>query len=150
MKLSLKTALFTLILSSFFLISAEDICGYPKEASVEITSQTGVKKNFSVGIAETEKEHEQGLMYCKKMEKNQGLFFIFEEERPHFFWMKNTLIELAVIFVDRDFNVIAVRRGVPLSKTTLPSVRPSKFVLEVNWEAGKSVLPGDKIKLKML
>lgn len=135
---------------NFFLISAEDICGYPKEASVEITSQTGVKKIFAVGIAETEKEHEQGLMYCKKMEKDHGLFFIFEEERPHFFWMKNTLIELAVIFVDRDFNVIAVRRGVPLSKTTLPSVKPSKFVLEVNWEAGKSVLPGDKIKLKML
>lgn len=89
-------------------------------------------------------------MYCKKMEPDQGLFFIFEEERPHFFWMKNTLIELAVIFADRDFNVISVRRGVPLSKTTLPSVKPSKFVLEVSWDAGKSVLPGDKIKLKML
>ena len=135
---------------NFFLISAEDICGYPKEASVEITSQTGLKKIFAVGIAETEKEHEQGLMYCKKMEKDHGLFFIFEEERPHFFWMKNTLIELAVIFVDRDFSVIAVRKGIPLSKTTLPSLKPSKFVLEVNWEAGKSVLPGDKIKLKML
>ena len=144
-----KTALLALILLNFFLISAEDICGYPKEASVEITSRTGAKKIFSVGIAETEKEHEQGLMFCKKMEQNQGLFFIFDVERPHFFWMKNTLIELAVIFADRDFNVIAVRKGVPLSKTTLPSVKPSQFVLEVNWEAGKSVLPGDKIRLKM-
>ncbi|MBO4699269.1 DUF192 domain-containing protein [bacterium] len=145
----MKTALLTLIQLSFFLISAENICGYPKEAAVEVTSQTGEKKFFSVGIAETDALHEKGLMYCKKMDKNQGLFFIFDNDRQRFFWMKDTTIELAVIFIDRDFSVVSVRHGVPLSKTTLPSVKPVRFVLEVNWEAGKSVLPGDKIKLKM-
>ena len=145
----MKTALLTLIQLSFFLISAENICGYPKEAAVEVTSQTGGKKFFSVGIAATDALHEKGLMYCKKMDKNQGLFFIFDNDRQRFFWMKDTTIELAVIFIDRDFSVVSVRRGVPLSKTTLPSVKPVRFVLEVNWEAGKSVLPGDKIKLKM-
>ena len=115
-----------------------------------MTSQTGEKKFFSVGIAETDSKHEKGLMYCRKMEKDQGLFFIFDNDQQRFFWMKNTTIELAVIFIDRDFNVVSVRRGVPLSKTTLPSVKPVRFVLEVNWETGKSVLPGDKIKLKML
>lgn len=146
----MKIALLTLILSSFFLISAENICGYPKDAAVEVTSATGEKKFFSVGIAETDSKHEKGLMYCKKMEKDQGLFFIFDNDAERFFWMKNTTIELAVIFIDRDFNVVSVRRGVPLSKTTLPSVKPVRFVLEVNWESGKSVLPGDKVKLKML
>ena len=146
----MKTALLTLILLNFFLISAENICGYPKDATVEVTSQTGEKKFFSVGIAETDSLHEKGLMYCRKMEKNQGLFFIFDNDQQRFFWMKNTTIELAVIFIDRDFNVVSVRRGVPLSKTTLPSVKPVRYVLEVNWETGKSVLPGDKVKLKML
>ena len=146
----MKIALLTLILSSFFLISAENICGYPKDATVEVTSQTGEKKFFSVGIAETDSLHEKGLMYCKKMEKNQGLFFVFDNDRQRFFWMKNTTIERAVIFIDRDFNVVSVRHGVPLSKTTLPSVKPVRYVLEVAWEAGKSVLPGDKVKLKML
>ena len=146
----MKTAFLTLILLSFFLISAENICGYPKDATVEVTSQTGEKKFFSVGIAETDALHEKGLMYCKKMEKDQGLFFIFDNDAERFFWMKNTTIELAVIFIDRDFNVVSVRRGVPLSKTTLPSVKPVRFVLEVAWEAGRSILPGDKVKLKML
>ena len=146
----MKIASLTLILSSFFLISAENICGYPKDAAVEVTSATGAKKFFSVGIAETDEKHEKGLMYCRKMEKDQGLFFIFDNDRQRFFWMKNTTIELAVIFIDRDFNVVAVRRGVPLSKTTLPSVKPVRYVLEVNWEAGKTVLPGDKVRLKML
>ena len=145
----MKIALSTLILSSFFLISAENICGYPKDATVEVTSQTGEKKFFSVGIAETDALHEKGLMYCKKMEKDQGLFFIFDNDQQRFFWMKNTTIELAVIFIDRDFNVVSVRHGVPLSKTTLPSVKPVRFVLEVAWEAGKSVLPGDKVKLNL-
>ena len=145
----MKIVLSTLILSSFFLISAENICGYPKDATVEVTSDRGEKKFFSVGIAETDALHEKGLMYCKKMEKDQGLFFIFDNDQQRFFWMKNTTIELAVIFIDRDFNVVSVRRGVPLSKTTLPSVKPVRYVLELNWEAGKSILPGDKIKLKM-
>ena len=149
MKLFVKIALLILIPLNCFLISAENICGYQKEATVEVTSSTGGKKLFSVGIATTDKEHENGLMYCKKLEKNKGLFFIFEEERQRFFWMKNTPVELAVIFIDRDFRVITVRRGIPLSKTTLPSVKPSKFVLEVNWKDGMSILPGDKIKLKM-
>ena len=146
----MKTTLLTLILSSFFLISAENICGYPKDATVEVTSATGEKKFFSVGIAETDALHEKGLMYCKKMEKNQGLFFIFDNDRQRFFWMKNTTIELAVIFIDRDFNVVSVRRGVPLSKTTLPSIKPVRYVLEVNWSEGAKILPGDKVKLKML
>ena len=72
----MKIALLTLILSSFFLISAENICGYSEDATVEVTSATGEKKFFSVGIAETDALHEKGLMYCKKMEKNQGLFFV--------------------------------------------------------------------------
>ena len=114
-----------------------------------MTSDRGEKKFFSVGIAETDSKHEKGLMYCKKMEKDQGLFFIFDNDAERFFWMKNTTIELAVIFIDRDFNVVSVRRGVPLSKTTLPSVKPVRVVLEVAWEAGRSILPGDKIKLKM-
>ena len=146
----MKIAFLTLILLNFFLISAENICGYPKDATVEVTSDRGEKKFFSVGIAETDSLHEKGLMYCRKMEKDQGLFFIFDNDQQRFFWMKNTTIELAVIFIDREFNVVSVRRGVPLSKTTLPSVKPVRFVLEVNWEAGKSILPGDKIKLKML
>ena len=146
----MKIALLTLILLSFFLISAENICGYPKDATVEVTSDRGEKKFFSVGIAETDSKHEKGLMYCKKMEKDQGLFFIFDNDAERFFWMKNTTIELAVIFIDRDFNVVSVRHGVPLSKTTLPSVKPVRFVLEVAWEAGRSILPGDKVKLKIL
>ena len=146
----MKTAFLTLILLNFFLISAENICGYPKDATVEVTSATGEKKFFSVGIAETDSKPETGLMYCRKMEKDQGLFFIFDNDQQRFFWMKNTTIELAVIFIDRDFNVVSVRRGVPLSKTTLPSVKPVRFVLEVNWETGKSILPSDKVKLKML
>lgn len=146
----MKAALSILIPSLFIPIFAEDICGYPKEATVEITSATGGKKLFSVGIAETDAEHEKGLMFCEKLGKDQGLFFVFNVEEPHFFWMKNTPVELAVIYVSRDFKVVSVRRGTPFSTATLPSIYPSMFVLEVNWKEGASVMPGDKVKMKML
>jgi uncharacterized protein len=133
----------------FSVISAEEICSYPAEAEITITSKTGDKISFVVGIAETPAEHEKGLMHCPELKKGKGLFFIFNDDREHFFWMKNTTVELAIIYIDRDFNVVSIKRGKPLSETTLPSIFPSRYVLEVNWAEGVKILSGDKVSFKM-
>ncbi|HPV22120.1 MAG TPA: hypothetical protein PK102_10855, partial [bacterium] len=59
----------------FSVISAEDICSYPAEAEITVTSKTGAKISFAVGIAETPAEHEKGLMHCAELKKGKGLFF---------------------------------------------------------------------------
>ncbi|HQN73902.1 MAG TPA: DUF192 domain-containing protein, partial [bacterium] len=65
-----------------------------------------------------------------------------------FFWMKNTTVELAIIYIDRNFNVVSIKRGKPLSEATLPSIFPSRYVLEVNWAEGKKIVPGDSVDIR--
>lgn len=129
---------------------AETVCGYPREAIVTILSRDGGKKIFSVGIAEKEAEHEKGLMFCRDLKPKRGLFFIFDDEEKHFFWMKNTPVELAIIYINRNFKVVSVQKGRPFSENLLPSVYPAKFVLEVNWNEGVSIFPGDKVVFNYL
>lgn len=130
-------------------ILAETICGYSADAVITVTSKNGEKSFFKVGTAETAEKHEKGLMHCKELKKGTGLFFVFNDDREHFFWMKNTLIELAIIYIDRDFKVVSVKKGKPMSEATIPSIYPSRYVFEVNWIEGAKILPGDKITFKM-
>lgn len=114
-----------------------------------VVSKSNLKKTFKVGIADNSAKHERGLMHCKELKKGRGLFFIFNDDREHFFWMKNTHVELAIVYIDKDFKVVSIRKGLPMSEKTLPSFYPARFALEVNWEEGKEISAGDKVIFKM-
>ena len=145
----MRTWIFFSILLISLNIFAENVCGYREEARVTIVSRTGERHFFKTGVASSDAEHERGLMFCKEMKQDQGLMFIFEEDAQRFFWMKNTKIELAVIYIDKNFKVVSVNRGIPMSLKSIPSVVAIRYVLELNWDAGKSVLPGDQVIFKM-
>jgi uncharacterized membrane protein (UPF0127 family) len=49
------------------------------------------KTTLAVEIADTEPRRSQGLMFRKKLEPGHGMLFIFPDESPRGFWMKNTL-----------------------------------------------------------
>jgi len=131
------------------IISAEDICGYKPQAEITVQSSSGKKISFAVGIANTPQTYEKGLMNCEKLKEGTGLFFIFEFDRIQAFWMKNTTIPLAIVYIDNNFNVVSVGKGIPLNTKTIPSMKPARYVLEVNWEEGKDIKQGDKVLFKM-
>src|SRR2546423_58805 len=58
------------------------------------------KRKISVEIADDEVRREHGLMFRKSLPAESGMLFIFEEERPVSFWMKNTLIPLSIGYFD--------------------------------------------------
>lgn len=65
------------------------------------------------------------------------MLFIFEDERPRNFWMKNTLIPLDIIFIDSNHQVVKVIENTePYSTSPRLSEKPAKYVVEVN--AGKA------------
>ena len=43
----------------------------------------------------------RGLMFRREMAPHEGMLFVFEEEDHRSFWMKNTLLALDLIFIDR-------------------------------------------------
>ena len=55
-------------------------------------------KTFQIEFARTQQETELGLMYRKSMKDNEGMLFVFHEEQPRSFWMRNTYIPLDIIY----------------------------------------------------
>lgn len=64
-------------------------------------------------VAETEKEREVGLMNRDHLDTDSGMLFVFEPPREVTFWMKDTLIQLDIIFVDTNGTVIGIARADP-------------------------------------
>lgn len=137
------------LLSGPSAISADNICGYSPDATVTVTASQKENISFITGIADDTAKHQKGLMDCASLKKGTGLFFIFEDDAPRYFWMKNTLIGLAVIYIDKDFRVVSIRKGIPLSENTMPSIFPARYVLEINWDESLKIKPGDKVSFRM-
>ena len=106
-------------------------------------------KEFQVELAETEEQQEQGLQNRDALLENEGMLFVFEEEEPRFFWMKDTTIPLDIIFIDDELQVTSIEKGIPNSEEMIEGF--GSYVLEVNENSG--IQEGDELsfsKDKML
>jgi hypothetical protein len=90
---------------------------------------------FDAEIAVTAAERSRGLMKRDALAKDRGMLFVFPEEGQHAFWMKNTLIELDIIFIAADRRVVSIaRRAQPCRKDPCDLYRPegsAAYVLEI-------------------
>ena len=110
-------------------------------------------KGIDVEIADTEDKRHTGLMFRERMEENQGMLFIFPGEEPQGFYMKNTIIPLDIIFITSKGQIVKIyRHTTPFSEQDLPSIKPIRYVVEVN--AGFSdkynIKEGDTVKWRRL
>lgn len=92
--------------------------------------------NFTVEIANTDATRERGLMFRTHMAAGHGMLFIYPDAQPRYFWMKNTLIPLDILFFDGERRLINVSADTPPCKTaecpSYPSAAPAMYVLELN------------------
>lgn len=106
----------------------------------------------NVGIADDSQERAKGLMFRERLDENSGMLFIFENEEYETFWMKNTLIALDIIYIDKNLKIVDIKHAVPCKEepcNLYTSSKPAKYVLEVNenFTAKNNLKPGDKIIL---
>lgn len=89
-------------------------------------------KRIVIEIADTPYERQQGLMYRHNIPDSTGMLFIFEEENPQSFWMKNTPRSLDIIYLNSDKEIVSIHKHtVPYSESPIPSGEPAKYVVEV-------------------
>jgi uncharacterized membrane protein (UPF0127 family) len=128
----MKIKILLLLLNAVFLFSN------PKWIPLYIGSE-----KFTVEIADTVEKRIKGLMFRKNIPQNYGMLFVFEREEIQGFWMKNTVINLDIIFLDKDKRVVHIISNVPpCQKEPCPvyrSARPAKYVLELRGERLKSL-----------
>ncbi len=61
------------------------------------------------------------------------MWFVFEDEAPRSFWMRNTPLSLDLVFVSAKGRVVRViEHAQPMSERALKSGSPAQYVLEVN------------------
>lgn len=91
---------------------------------------------FNVELAITADERSTGLMNRANLDKDKGMLFIFKEQDVYPFWMKNTLIPLDIIWIDKDMKVVYINQDTgPCKSDPCESFNPgvaAKYVLELN------------------
>ncbi|MCP5085668.1 MAG: DUF192 domain-containing protein [Rhodobacteraceae bacterium] len=104
---------------------------------------------FTVEIADTNELRSQGLMFRETLPRYGGMLFLFRRAQPVSFWMKNTLIPLDMVFLDRRGRVVTVHENaVPHDRTAIFGGKKVLAVLEINGGlAGKlGLVPGAEMR----
>jgi uncharacterized membrane protein (UPF0127 family) len=151
------TLIVIIVLVSFFifnnLITSNDpevkYYTFKKEGELTFTDSLGnVKVKIDLEIADNEYERQLGLMNRKSMEENQGMLFVFSFERLQSFWMRNTLIQLDMLFINKDKEIVTIHKNTKvLSAQSYPSTQSALYVVEVigGFTDKYSITVGDKI-----
>lgn len=113
-----------------------------------ITGNKTSKIALTVEIADTQPEREKGLMFRYSMPRDNGMLFVFDNERNLSFWMKNTFIPLDIAYISSKGIINEIYRMEPLDYSIVyPSKKPARYALEVNagWFQKNGIKPGMKL-----
>ena len=93
----------------------------------------GQSHRFVVEVAATPEQQERGLMFRQSMPEDDGMIFLNKIDKPSTFWMKNTLIPLDMLFVDRTGKIVHIKANAkPLSEEMIPSGGSVRAIVEIN------------------
>ncbi len=117
-------------------------------AQVVLFTRGGDEIRVSVEVADTPDALARGLMYRTELAPDHGMLFLFDQERSHPFWMKNTPIPLDMIFLSPNRTIVALHENAePFSVVPIDSKVPSIAVLEVKggFVAAHKIAIGDRV-----
>jgi uncharacterized membrane protein (UPF0127 family) len=83
-------------------------------------------------VAATQDDRMLGLMHRKAMPPQHGMLFVFNTSAQHCMWMRNTLIPLAVAFIDEQGRIVNVEEMLPQTEDNHCAAKPAKYALEMN------------------
>lgn len=99
----------------------------PTAQSLAIVALHAPNATLHVQVARTEPQRERGLMAVTHLPPHTGMLFIFDDDGPVAFWMKDTLVPLDMVFLAPDGTVRKVFARVPVVS---PQLRDPDIPLE--------------------
>ena len=91
---------------------------------------------FRVETAEDRLRQEKGLMFVDSLPEDSGMLFIYDDEAPRSFYMKNTLIPLDIIWINKYRKVVFIKRDAQPERSgeyeTFCPEEKAMYVLELN------------------
>lgn len=120
---------------SLLLVMAACACAQAKQPDVAAASVTLHGTRIMVELATNAASREHGLMGRTQLAPGHGMLFVFLDAQPRWFWMKNTLIPLDILYFDSHRKLVSMQLDVPPCKAdpcaTYPSDAPARYVLEL-------------------
>ena len=74
-------------------------------------------------------------MFRESLEESKGMLFVFNKEENYIFWMKNTLMPLDIIWLNKNGEVVFIKENAMPCSQICESIDPKKdaiYVLELN------------------
>ena len=103
------------------------------KSRITIITADGHSEFFNVECAISSIEKTKGLMFREKLDNDEGMFFIWESDELRKFWMKNTLINLDILFINSEHKIVHIEEDAQSGSTKIISSKiPVKYVLEIN------------------
>ena len=110
------------------------LSAFPQERIAVETRASFRRRLFEAWRADTLAALSQGLMYVPDaaMRPDQAMIFVYDPPQRVWMWMKNTLLSLDMLFVDRRGCIVTIReRAVPGSLATIDSRAAVALVIEL-------------------
>ena len=100
---------------------------------VSIENSQGDTIEFDTYITSSHSQRKRGLMHIENLPQDKAMLFHFTPPRYVSMWMKNTLIKLDIIFIDKNKRIIKIHNNAkPLSTKSIYSNKQAEWVLEIN------------------
>lgn len=107
-------------------------------------------KSYRLEIAETPAQRQLGLMHREQLADNAGMLFVYERAGDYRIWMKNTLIPLTVIWLDKQQKIIDIKLLQPCETYTCPVYgvkKPSQYIIELSNTELERFTAGDQFSI---
>jgi uncharacterized membrane protein (UPF0127 family) len=121
-----------LSLASLLLAVAGCASAAPPSTSPTVTLHG---QRFTTELATDDASRERGLMMRTDLPADHSMLFVFPDSEPRWFWMKNTLVPLDILYFDTERKLVSMQLDVPPCKAdpcaSYPSDAPARYVLEL-------------------
>ena len=113
-----------------------------------IETAAGDVIHYQIELAVSQRDKERGLMFRESLPEDRGMLFIYRPEKTVAMWMKNTLLPLDMLFIDKEGKIARIESDtVPGSLKVISSGAEVRAVLELNaGQASKhGIKAGDRV-----
>jgi len=111
------------------------------------------KTSIPVWVMDTESKRAEGMMFLtnKEVKDIEGMLFVFPDESPRSFWMRNTILPLDICYLTKSGKVLNVAKARPYDESPVPSSGSATYVLELKlgMAAKLGVKPGVTLKISL-
>jgi len=100
-----------------------------------------------IEIAETPRQHEEGLMFRRSLDEDSGMAFKFSSPKVLNFWGANTYIPLDIAFVSPENKIVKITNIKPMSENSVSSDTDCLIAIEANIDffSANNICVGDEV-----